>query len=33
MDRKNDEELMKMLGLKETLDKMANGKGEWSIVV
>ena len=30
MDRRNDEELMEMLDLKETFD---NGKGEWSIVV
>ena len=27
MDRKNDEELMKMLGLKETFDKMAKVNG------
>ena len=26
VDRKNTEELMKMLGLKETLDKMAKAK-------
>ena len=27
MDRKNTEDLMKMLGLKETLDKMAQANG------
>ena len=27
VDRKNTEDLMKMLGLKETLDKMAQGNG------
>ena len=27
MDRKNTEELMKMLGLKKTLDKMAKANG------
>ena len=27
MDRKNDEELMEMLGLKETFDKMAKVNG------